>query len=106
VTSVTTLSAVLSVLPARSLAVTVMVWLPLVSWSLTLTPAQLATFTSGSHTITVTASDLAGNTDSVLPARSLAVTVMVWLPLVKVASCAGVSVSDQLPVWRRCAQCG
>ncbi|MBZ6395095.1 MULTISPECIES: Ig-like domain-containing protein [Pantoea] len=34
------------------------------SWSLTLTPAQLATFTSGSHTITVTASDLAGNTDS------------------------------------------
>ena len=34
------------------------------SWSLTLTPAQLATFTSGSHTITVTASDIAGNTDS------------------------------------------
>lgn len=34
------------------------------SWSLTLTPAELATFTSGSHTITVTASDIAGNTDS------------------------------------------
>ncbi|MGK3141503.1 Ig-like domain-containing protein [Pantoea sp. C2G6] len=33
-------------------------------WSLTLTPEQLATFTSGTHTITVTASDIAGNSDS------------------------------------------
>lgn len=31
------------------------------SWSLALSPAQLATFTSGTHTITVTATDVAGN---------------------------------------------
>ena len=31
------------------------------TWSLTLTPAQLATFTSGSNTVTFTVSDLAGN---------------------------------------------
>jgi len=34
------------------------------SWSLALSPAQLATFTSGTHTITVTATDIAGNSDN------------------------------------------
>lgn len=34
------------------------------SWSLALSPAQLATFTSGTHTITVTATDIAGNSDA------------------------------------------
>ncbi len=34
---------------------------------------------------------------SLLPAISVAVTVMVWVPLVKVANCAGDRARDQLP---------
>ena len=35
------------------------------NWSLNLTPAQLAGLANGTHTITVTASDIAGNSDTV-----------------------------------------
>ncbi|MGJ0127378.1 Ig-like domain-containing protein [Pantoea sp. RHCKP32] len=47
------------------------------SWSLTLSPDQLATFTTGSHTITVTATDIAGNSDS----TALNVVTAVTLPV-------------------------
>lgn len=47
------------------------------SWSLALSPAQLATFTSGTHTITVTAADIAGNSD----ATALSVVTEVAVPL-------------------------
>ncbi|SFN17405.1 Ig-like domain (group 3) [Candidatus Pantoea varia] len=47
------------------------------SWSLALSPAQLATFTSGTHTITVTATDIAGNSD----ATALSVVTEVAVPV-------------------------
>lgn len=48
------------------------------SWSLALSPAQLATFTSGTHTITVTATDIAGNSDNT--ALSVVTGVVVPVP--------------------------
>ncbi|ADO10259.1 Putative AT-2 family transporter precursor [Pantoea vagans C9-1] len=48
------------------------------SWSLALSPAQLATFTSGTHTITVTATDIAGNSD--VTALSVVTEVAVPVP--------------------------
>ncbi|KGD76145.1 Ig-like domain-containing protein [Pantoea vagans] len=48
------------------------------SWSLILSPAQLATFTSGTHTITVTATDIAGNSD--VTALSVVTEVAVPVP--------------------------
>ncbi|MER5028783.1 Ig-like domain-containing protein [Pantoea anthophila] len=47
------------------------------SWSLALSPAQLSTFTSGAHTITVTATDVAGNSDT----TALSVVTEVAVPV-------------------------
>ncbi|WHQ76584.1 Ig-like domain-containing protein [Pantoea sp. Lij88] len=47
------------------------------SWSLALSPAQLATFTSGAHTVTVTATDVAGNSDN----TALSVVTEVAVPV-------------------------
>ncbi|WP_337010030.1 Ig-like domain-containing protein [Pantoea sp. AS142] len=46
-------------------------------WSLALSPEQLATFTSGTHTLTVTATDIAGNSD----ATALSVVTEVVAPV-------------------------
>ncbi|WP_312829569.1 Ig-like domain-containing protein, partial [Pantoea anthophila] len=47
------------------------------SWSLALSPAQLSTFTSGAHTVTVTATDVAGNSDT----TALSVVTEVAVPV-------------------------